>query len=431
MKKFGLLTCLGLLLILGSPLFAQFEWAGTQTPVAENLNDVVMASENVIYAVGNNGVILKSSDAGLTYDVQNTWEGFHLNAIHAIDEQRVWIVGENSLIYTTLDGGTTWNFQLLDFPATFTDVYFIDENKGFLVYDDLDDNDRLRILFTTDGGLNWNHANLPLQVDIPTGMEDVTSYRYRTAIDFPTPNVGYLCFTNGILKTTDGGLNWSFQIIEAQEGYEFTGSFPVALDFIDETNGIVVSPFQKAIGYTQDGCNSLRMSDHTYQYGGYDVNYLSSNNAYVVGDVDFTIYHLTNGGQNVATSFSIFGSEPDSTRRFFAVDFWNEELGIAVGGHGKIARFSEVVNGVTTVENAPIEVYPNPVRELLQIQMPENWRADVQTISLFNSVGQEILQERRIDNLTEINTQKLAKGVYWLHIQLNDGRVVNRKVVKG
>lgn len=432
MFRNNLLTLLAFL--LWSPaIFAQLEWTMISTPNDETLNDVTFVNEQVAYAVGMNGTILKSSDGGETFVLQNTREGFNLNAVFAIDDQNVWVVGENSLIYRTTDGGTTWTWENTEFPSTLIDVYFMDENKGFLVYDDLDDDDRLKIVTTEDGGMTWDAVNLPQDIDLPTGTVEVTSYQHRTEINFPTPEVGYLCFTQGLLKSEDGGQNWNFQVVESQEDYGLTGSFPVALDFIDAENGIVVSPFQSAIGYTLDGASRLTMTDETHEFGGYDVKYLSADDAYVVGDLDYAIYHLTNNGASVATQFFVSNPEPaiDSTRRFYGVDFWSPELGIAIGGNGRIARFAMTVSSSNKeVNDLPIDIYPNPVQGQLNIRLPQELDASIEHIRFINHLGQPVQVESSLNgSIWQFHTSQLATGMYYLAIQTTEGQTLNRKII--
>lgn len=421
------------LFLLSTPTFAQLQWTMIDSPTTETLHDVVMVDEQVAYVVGDNGTIMKSTDAGQTFDIQNTWEGFNLNAVFAIDEQRVWAVGENSLIYTTSDGGDTWEAQLLDFPATFVDVYFIDENKGFLVYDDLDDDDRLKVLLTEDGGANWNTSNLPLDIDLPTGTVEVTSYQHQAEIDFPTPEVGYLCFTHGLLKSVDGGLNWSFQAVESQESYGLTGSFPVAIDFLDENNGIVVAPFQTAIGYTTDGATSINMTNESQVSGGYDIDYLSADDAYVVGGLDYAIHHLSDNGANLTTQFSVENPTTviDTTRRFYGVDFWSPNLGVAVGGNGQIAQFAMVISSTEDIDAAAIQIYPNPVSSQLYLELPATIEDNIKSMRLVNHLGQEVWRTASISSSFRIiDMSHLVKGMYYLNIQTTDGKMLNRKVSK-
>lgn len=87
------------------------DWAQVQTPVRSPLTGVAFASETVGYAVGHDAVILKTTDAGKTWLLQNfqpELEKPFLDVI-ALDADNVIAVGGYGLMYRTTDGGATWN----------------------------------------------------------------------------------------------------------------------------------------------------------------------------------------------------------------------------------------------------------------------------------------------------------------------------------
>lgn len=73
-------------------------------------------------------------------------------------------------------------------------------------------------------------------------------------------------------------------------------------------------------------------------------------------------------------------------------------------------------------ENA-VQLYPNPVDEVLNIQSIE----PVQTATLFDLVGTQVLELKNVDR--QIDLQSLDSGIYLLQLEV-DGRVFSRKVVK-
>lgn len=424
------LVFLYLLILHQSIVLAQIDWHFTNTPTNQTLNDVVVVNKNIIYAVGQNGTVIKSTDGGQSFVQQSFLTAFHLYAVAAIDEDNVWIVGENSFIYQTNDGGISWYGQQQDYAATFTDVHFIDGQNGFISYDDADDDDRLNILYTTNGGGRWEKANLPTNLELPTGMTDVTSFAFQTKMDFPTPEVGYICFTNGILKSTDSGHNWNFQSVTSGTDYEMTGSFPVGLDFMDEERGIIVSPFQPSIGFTQDGASSVTVPAENY--GGYDVVYLDEQNAYIVGDIDYAIHHAADNGAVMSTPFIEAQSNIDSTRRFYAIDFYKDSLGIAVGGNGRIARFEipEVINTVSEIPSAQVfKTYPNPVIDQINVQFVTEHKNKVTQLELLDMNGRVILNKKVLTHPLSIPVKDFTPGIYLIKMTLKTGAISTQKVI--
>jgi photosystem II stability/assembly factor-like uncharacterized protein len=85
-------------------------WRKFSSGTTRNLKDVSIApGTDVAWAVGDEGTILKSSDAGKTWGVQSMFNfNLHLNAVHAVNEQIVWAASDNGNVLRTIDGGGDW-----------------------------------------------------------------------------------------------------------------------------------------------------------------------------------------------------------------------------------------------------------------------------------------------------------------------------------
>ena len=76
----------------------------------------------------------------------------------------------------------------------------------------------------------------------------------------------------------------------------------------------------------------------------------------------------------------------------------------------------EVINHTNSPEERePVQVYPNPVTELLNIKLPAYLPLPVQW-NIYNAQGQSIQQGRFIHYDDEISTASFSAGVYYLHI---------------
>ena len=58
-----------------------------------------------------------------------------------------------------------------------------------------------------------------------------------------------------------------------------------------------------------------------------------------------------------------------------------------------------------------IRNFPNPATDRIQVTHPEGLSLD---LSLFNSMGQRVLQK---ENATELVVGNLPAGIYWLHVE--------------
>jgi photosystem II stability/assembly factor-like uncharacterized protein len=80
-------------------------------PVRSTLTAVCFVDEHTGWAVGHWGVVLRTDDAGETWNVQRSDSSVDqpLFSVHFRDRDQGWAVGLWSLMLTTRDGGKTWS----------------------------------------------------------------------------------------------------------------------------------------------------------------------------------------------------------------------------------------------------------------------------------------------------------------------------------
>jgi photosystem II stability/assembly factor-like uncharacterized protein len=69
---------------------------------------VAVPADNIIWAAGRNGKIVRSEDDGKTWAIQPTPVRANLQSIAAWDASRAIVVGNSGVVLTTADGGKTW-----------------------------------------------------------------------------------------------------------------------------------------------------------------------------------------------------------------------------------------------------------------------------------------------------------------------------------
>lgn len=79
------------------------------------------------------------------------------------------------------------------------------------------------------------------------------------------------------------------------------------------------------------------------------------------------------------------------------------------------ADYNNIISGVATVKGNAISVYPNPVVDELNISL----NAANSKISIYNALGQKLMEKVANGNLAKVNVANLAKGVYF--VKVNDG----------
>jgi photosystem II stability/assembly factor-like uncharacterized protein len=179
------------------------------------------------WVVGDGGTVRKTTNSGDDWAAQNAGVAVPLRAIAVVDASHVWAVGDSGTIIHTEDGGTSWKDQG---PASvrLDAVHFVNASVGFAV-------GRLgTILTTTDGGENWT--------ELPSG----TSVHLR-AVCFVDANTGWVAGGGGaLLKTMDGGKHWTEQDSHSTAAL-------LGLAFRSGTEGWAVGVQGKAISTTDGG----------------------------------------------------------------------------------------------------------------------------------------------------------------------------------
>ena len=76
-------------------------------------------------------------------------------------------------------------------------------------------------------------------------------------------------------------------------------------------------------------------------------------------------------------------------------------------------------NKVTNLEKRALKIFPNPVREVLIIGTLNSKRDAVNTVHIFNNLGELAYQNSSLvaeNNQIKINTKSLKPGVYYLKV---------------
>ncbi len=76
-------------------------------------------------------------------------------------------------------------------------------------------------------------------------------------------------------------------------------------------------------------------------------------------------------------------------------------------------------NKVTNLEKRALKIFPNPVKEVLIIGTLNSKRDAVNTVHIFNNLGELAYQNSSIvaeKNQIKINTESLKPGVYYLKV---------------
>ena len=152
---------------------ADFSWELSPTGSTARLRGLSVVSDNVVWASGSVGTVLRTTNGG------GTWQSvgppgtaaLQFRDIEAFDAQTAVILsigtGTDSRIYRTSDGGATWQLVFTNAePTAFYDcMTFFDSKRGLALSDPVDG--RFRILGTSDGGRSWQIVDADMPPALP------------------------------------------------------------------------------------------------------------------------------------------------------------------------------------------------------------------------------------------------------------------------
>jgi len=253
------------------------------------ITDMVFPENNNIgYAVDADR-ILKTTNKGLSWSVVRTDPNSYFNHIEGVDNNNLVTFSNeynaNKLLKTT-NAGSSWQTVPLPVPVTGSTIFystFLTANKGWLNIKD--NNDSIRVYYTSNGGTNWvqkNHAEAS-----PFGC---------FKMKFVNDSTGFAIagiFTT--FKTTDSGKVW--QPLPRDNNFSYFNSYHYDIqclnqnqlwcgghqDFLElSTNGGGI-PYPKAFfkidttnSYTNNVVRLFNYSKPAYQFKWYVNNILIS-----------------------------------------------------------------------------------------------------------------------------------------------------------
>lgn len=173
-------------------------WSTQTIENTYGLTSVFFTSKNVGFAVGPVVTILKTTDGGNTWIRKNVSATDHFVSVKFPTPAIGYAIGEIGNVSKTMDGGETWlNDTKLSGNKIIFSASFPDANTGFLA------GTHGILQKTVDGGNSWNAITV-------AGNDDTIK-----AVFFVSPLIGYVGSRNSIWKTTDGGINWKEQNVNA------------------------------------------------------------------------------------------------------------------------------------------------------------------------------------------------------------------------
>lgn len=289
-------------------------------------------NSNVICGVSTGGDIWKSPDLG--YSWYQLVEGMGVLpadwAITMFDENTGYVAGANGLTYRTTDAGESWTLLNNGCGDSITDIEFYGESFGIAV------TNRGYVFRTTDGGLHWDVKILKVTGQLFGRAEGLDSISIIDQDNVVVAGLGGLCF-----RSYDGGHSW-YNI-----GYpaSLPGNLSITdVTFVDGFTGYVTGNFpgDSNLYVTNDGGGSW--TEVPGPRGSGAAVERKGNRIWVATASDVIDRSFNNGQTWTRTTV------PGSTFYIQDLQFFDENIGYAVGTYGNIIK---TINGGVSWTSLP------------------------------------------------------------------------------
>lgn len=245
------------LLVIFKGYFSYSQWQTISSGVTSNLVDGCFISDSTGFIVGSDGTVLKTIDAGSTWNTVATLTGYFTSVFPAGADT---IYAGGNCIYRSDDGGNTWSL-VTNLNDTITDLGFFGAHTGFAIVpnysyctwiDGTTAFDEFQVYKSIDFGSTWQpefgYAESTSRFQF---INDSTAFVTGGQIGIVAHCAGP--WFSSCKRTTDRGNTWSF----AAQPY-FGHSY---YSFINDTTGYYVQPGNTfSIYKTVDGGSTISQS---------------------------------------------------------------------------------------------------------------------------------------------------------------------------
>jgi len=305
------------------------QWFQQQSGVPTTLDGVWFTSPSNGWAVGQNAVILRTTNGGTSWLQVTSPSSQNLYKVSFVDSSNGWITCENNTIMSTTDGGNlwqvggdgspyhgtnygifsaklhgnivnwisggwmssgvgviqksvgngSWNPEIIGFAGRVVGIFFINDSLGWGA------GDNGLILSTTNGGIWWNQQTNPLSF----GLNDVRFFDKQVGLAVGGGKT--------ILKSTDGGTHWAVKLSKPSDpgGVLFRISIVndsvafVVGDTTERNGGVILKSTDRGETWTSQ---AVKVPSGTWFQ---DICFVNDSVGWAVGS-NGVILHTTNGG---------------------------------------------------------------------------------------------------------------------------------------
>ncbi|MBU0486422.1 MAG: hypothetical protein KKA07_04140 [Bacteroidetes bacterium] len=282
-------------------------------PHGVSLLDIEQADPQTIFCAGNSGVILKSTDAGLSWVMLESKTQSNFTRLCVLSRDTVWAVGSGGTVLKTEDGGNTWNRYFLRSTKLINAIAISNTGNILLAAN------TGTIFRSVNDGLSWDSIYIGVANNI-------------SGIDFLTDNSAVITCdgisfsdTGKVFKTTDGGLSWVEKAHPA-------GKFLTTPFFLDSLDGWIAGRSATVLKTTDGGETWVTRNVPSTTFLE-DIRFLNQNTGYAIGN---EVFKTNNGGVTWVAQ-----TQSGSPYSHYALYFSDPQNGWACGRIGYLAKTTD------------------------------------------------------------------------------------------
>lgn len=322
-------------------------WSELSSGVSNDLNEIGFSplNPNIIVIVGSGATTLKSINSGATFSKANLGSGNtrKLNSLEfAPNSNMLLAVGENGYVISSGNAGSNYSTRLAGYRTDFNSIDFKTERLGYFA------GQKGTVYLTTNGATSIINRSLPEETDI-------------NAISFWNNSFGYASSKSGkIFRTSNSGSSWVAVSANTTENITGFYLFAPSVLYATGTNGYIARSFNSGGTWDSDIATNTNENLIDVTYFDYQVGFAMGDNGQISwtngGNTWENLPKLTEENLNALAKLDsstaiivgdggiILKSEdlaktwrviPTSiTENLNSVDFWDENIGIIAGDNG-------------------------------------------------------------------------------------------------
>jgi photosystem II stability/assembly factor-like uncharacterized protein len=381
---------------------ADAQWIAQNSGTNENLYDIEFLNNRIGWAVGDAGVVIKTTNGGANWiNVPNPsiQYGGLMWSIQPVDSEVVYAVAGYDFIMKTSDGGNNW-IVLSGRPGSITafkSLYFVNRDTGWFL-------GSYKVFRTYDGGVTLDSFYAP--------------WFDNFEIHFKDAYTGVFCGTGRVFKSTDQGESW------------FDTNVPVGTYFYmfrklaTYGNSVWISGNTSPVYRSTDYCETWETLTPGRQIGGYSISFVNDNTGYVGRSLN-NLLKTTDGGYNWYQQ----RTDPNSQAFISSISFSNDTIGWYSCAIGRIYKTTTGGQWITNVSQISNEMphsfglnqnFPNPFNSQTEILFSIAAKGNY-TLEIYDTKGNRMRQ--LLDHFLNpgnyslnYDAETLSSGVYFYRL---------------